>query len=63
MENKIIEVIATQGVFAILFTYLLLYILKENSKRESNYQEILKQFSDLLPDIKEDLKTIKEKID
>lgn len=34
MENEIIRMVASQGVFAIFFAYLLFYVLKENSKRE-----------------------------
>lgn len=39
MESEIFKLIATQGGFAILFSYLLFYVLKENSKREDNYQK------------------------
>lgn len=29
------------GIFAALFTFLLLYVLRENSKRESKYQNVI----------------------
>lgn len=62
MEGNIIQLLATQGAFAILFCYLLFYVLKENSKREANYQEIIKNFSDSLPDIKEDIEKLNNKL-
>ncbi|MDS0527219.1 BhlA/UviB family holin-like peptide [Clostridium sp. SHJSY1] len=57
-----IQLLATQGGFAILFCYLLFYVLKENSKREANYQEIIKNFSNSLPDIKEDIENLNNKL-
>lgn len=62
IENEIIKLIATQGAFAILFSYLLFYVLKENSKREKNYQEIIKEFSDSIPTIKNGILEIIKKI-
>ena len=62
MENEIFKLIATQGAFALLFCYLLFYTLKENSKREDNYQEIIKDLSESIPAIKEDIKEINSKI-
>ncbi|WP_310939708.1 BhlA/UviB family holin-like peptide [Clostridium sp. SHJSY1] len=61
-EENIIQLLATQGGFAILFCYLLFYVLKENSKREANYQEIIKNFSNSLPDIKEDIENLNNKL-
>ena len=62
MENEFIKLMATQGAFAILFSYLLFYVLKENSKREDKYQNIIEEFTELLPKIKEDVEDIKEKL-
>ena len=62
MENNLLEIMTTQGVFAVLFLYLLFYVLKENSKREENYQTIIKDLTQTLPDIKNDLEEIKNKI-
>nr|WP_209014010.1 BhlA/UviB family holin-like peptide [Clostridium perfringens] len=56
------KIIATQGAFALLFSYLLFYILKENSKREENYQNIIKEFTELLQIIKNDVEDIKNKL-
>lgn len=62
MESEVFKIIATQGVFAVLFCYLLFYVLKENSKREDNYQGIIKELTEILPVIKEDVEDIKKKI-
>jgi hypothetical protein len=62
MDSELFKLMATQGAFAILFSYLLFYVLKENSKREDKYQNIIEEFTELLPKIKEDVEDIKEKL-
>ena len=66
MENEIVKTIASQGAWALLFVWLLFYVLKENSKRENNYQETINKLADkisIIEDIKEDVKEIKTKVD
>ncbi|AVQ46119.1 BhlA/UviB family holin-like peptide [Clostridium botulinum] len=60
MENQILKLVATQGIFALLFSYLLFYVLKENSKREQRYQQIIERLSDYLPTIESNINVIKE---
>ncbi|WP_415287722.1 BhlA/UviB family holin-like peptide [Clostridium perfringens] len=62
MDGELFKLMATQGAFAILFSYLLFYVLKENSKREDKYQNIIEELTELLPKIKEDVEDIKEKL-
>ena len=62
MDNEILKLMATQGVFAVLFSYLLFYVLKENSNRESNYKNIVQELTELLPIIKKDVEDIKNKL-
>ncbi|MDR0880455.1 MAG: bacteriocin [Clostridioides sp.] len=65
MEKEVIQVFVSQGVFGVLFGYLLFYILKENTRREEEYQELLKFLSELVPEItvmRQDLSEIKEDI-
>ncbi|ABG87870.1 BhlA/UviB family holin-like peptide [Clostridium perfringens] len=62
MDSEMFKLIATQGAFALLFSYLLFYVLKENSKREENYQSIIKELTELLPSIKNDVEDIKNKL-
>lgn len=62
MDSELFKLMATQGAFAILFSYLLFYVLKENSKREDKYKNIIEELTELLPKIKEDVEDIKEKL-
>lgn len=57
MNPELMNFFISQGVFAVLFCYLLLYVLKENSTREAKYQDLLK---DLTEEIKQDISSIKE---
>ncbi len=65
MENELMKMLFSQGVFAVMFGYLLFYVLKENSKREGNYQEIIKELStkfNIVEDVQRDVKEIKNKV-
>lgn len=62
MEKEILELFATQGVFVIMFCYLLFYVLKENSKREANYQKMVLELTESMPEMKKDLEEIKNKV-
>ncbi len=59
METEILKLLATQGGFALLFSYLLFYVLKENSKREQDIKNNRK-VSDYLPTIENNINLIKE---
>jgi len=52
MNNELFNFLTTQGVFALLFGYLFIYVLKQNQIREENYQTIVKQLSNTLLEIK-----------
>lgn len=60
MDTDLFNFLTTQGTFALLFGYLLLYVLKQNQIREENYQKIIEQLNDALPTIKTDLEDIKK---
>ena len=62
MSSELFNFLTTQGVFALLFGYLFIYVLKQNQIREENYQTIVKQLSSTLPEIKEDLEEIKKQL-
>ena len=62
MDTDLFNFLTTQGSFALLFGYLLLYILKQNQIREENYQKIIEQLNNALPTIKTDLEDIKKMI-
>ena len=46
MKEYIFEFLAAQGIFVILFCYLLFYLLKENNRRETRYQEFIFKISE-----------------
>ena len=56
----IMNFLTTQWVFALLFGYLLLYVLKQNQIREENYQKIIQQLNNTLLEIQNDLEDIKK---
>ena len=62
MDNELFNFLTSQGIFALLFGYLLIYVLKQNQIREENYQNIIQKLSDTLPEIQNDLENIKDKI-
>lgn len=62
MNTELFNFLTSQGIFALLFGYLLLYVLKQNQIREENYQKILQQLSNTLPQIQNDLEDIKKQI-
>lgn len=72
MDTELIEVIGTQGAWALLSVALIFYILKAQEKRdelqekrELKYQEIIENMAnrlDILEDLSEDIKGIKVKM-
>ncbi len=62
MDTELFNFLTSQGIFALLFGYLLLYVLKQNQIREENYQKIIQQLSNTLPEIQNDLEDIKKQI-
>ncbi len=70
MEDKILEVASTQGIWATLTVALIFYILKNQEKRdlrqedrEKKYQEIISNLTDrfnLIEEVKRDVEEIKE---
>jgi hypothetical protein len=72
MENEIFKMAVQQGIWAMLFIFILVYVLKEQkerdekaAEREENYQSIIAKLTDRLKtidNIGEDVKEIKNKI-
>lgn len=70
MENKIVELASTQGIWAALSVALIFYILKTQEKRdirqeerEQNYQDIISKLTDkfnIVEDVKKDVEDIKD---
>lgn len=66
MEDILIQLIQSQGIWAVLFVFLLLYTIKKNDKldelqnaREQRYQELLIELTEKLAVIN----TVNEKLD
>ena len=65
MEQEIIKVAATQGLWALLFVALLFWVLRENAKREDNYQQLLLDLTGkfgILEEVQRDVGEIKQTI-
>nr|BAH29506.1 putative UviB [Clostridium botulinum] len=70
LENEILKLASSQGIWAALSVVLIFYILKAQEKRdlkqeqrEENYQSIIKNLTDnlhLIEDVKKDVKEVKE---
>ena len=63
MWQDIINIILSNGIFAILFVSLLFIQIKDSKKREEKYQEAIKKLShhlDVVEDISEDVKEMKK---
>jgi len=69
MEEKLLEMAATQGIWALLSIALIFYVLKTQEKRdlrqeerENSYRNIIESLSDklnVIDDIKSDISEIK----
>lgn len=65
MEQEILKMAASQGLWALLFVALLFWVLRENAKREANYQELLQELTNkfgILEDVKTEVNKISNKI-
>lgn len=72
MENEILKIATSQGVWAVLSVALIFYILKAQEKRdvrqedrERNYQDIISKLTDkfnIVEDVKKDVQDIKQHI-
>ena len=61
--NDVISIVVSNGVFAILFVWLFLYMLKDSKTREEKYQQTIETLTthlQTLEDVKEDLTEIKD---
>jgi predicted PurR-regulated permease PerM len=63
LEEPVIKAAAAQGVWALLAVALLFYVLRENSKREANYQSIIQNLSQRFEGIEDGLKDLNNKFE
>jgi hypothetical protein len=62
MEMEVTKYFLTQGPFALLFVWLLIYVMKTNKEREGRLHDLLDKFSDKYDVVIEELRDIKGKI-
>lgn len=63
MHKEVVGVVATQGAWALLFVYMLFYVLKNNGEREKKYQEIIENLTEqfcLVEDVQRDVREIRD---
>ncbi|WP_315109725.1 BhlA/UviB family holin-like peptide [Clostridium intestinale] len=63
MESEIVKYVITQGIFCVLFVWLLMDTRKDSKEREVKYQETIDKLASsigIIEDIKEDVEDIKE---
>ena len=66
MWSELLKEAATNGLWALLFVSLLVYLLTDSRKREAKYQEVISRLASSLEaveEIKEDIKDIKGALD
>lgn len=51
MENQIIDLIATDGIWALLFVFLLFYVLNVISKKIDAIATVLEENTDMLKEL------------
>ncbi len=65
METEIINMVISQGIFAVLFVWLFFDTRKDSKQREEKYINTIDKLTDkisIVEDIKEDVEEIKDKI-
>lgn len=65
MWEKIVNLAIQNGLFAVLFLGLLIYILKDSSKREKKYQQTIESLNrnlNIVEDIEKDVKEIRQNL-
>lgn len=65
MPDELILLVVKSGIFAVLFVYLLFYVLKDAKKREIKYQELIRDLTDKLEIVEEidsNVKTVKSRL-
>ena len=53
MENQLVQIATSQGIWAVLSVFLIFYILKAQEKRAENYQKMIFELTEELKIISE----------
>ena len=62
MDSDILRYFLTQGPFAVLFIWLLIYVMRANKERETRLHELLDKFSEKYDVIITEIRDLKERI-
>lgn len=62
MELDVLKYFLTQGPFAVLFVWLLIYVMRNNREREGRLHDILDKFSEKYDVIIDELRDLKSKV-
>lgn len=62
MPDESLNYFLTQGPFAVLFVWLLIYVMRNNRERELRLQELLDKFSDKYDVIITEIRELNKKI-
>jgi len=62
MEIDMLKYFLTQGPFAALFVWLLIYVMKTNREREGRLQDLLDKFSEKYDLIIGEIRDMKERL-
>ncbi len=58
--TELVKIIVSNGIFAVLFVYLLFYILKDSQKRENAYRKTIDELAGHLNAIEEVREEVEE---
>ncbi len=61
MESEMLKYFLTQGPFAVLFVWLLIYVMRANKEREGRLQDLLDKFSDKYDVIITEIREMKDR--
>jgi hypothetical protein len=61
MDVDLFKYAVMQGPFAVLFVWLLIYVMRNNEKRETRLQDLLDKFSEKYDVIISEIRDIKER--
>jgi hypothetical protein len=61
VETDILKYFLTQGPFAVLFVWLLIYVMRANKERENRLQALLDKFSEKYDVIITEIRDIKSR--
>ncbi|MFL1672213.1 BhlA/UviB family holin-like peptide [Paenibacillus dendritiformis] len=62
MEMDVLKYFLTQGPFALLFVWLLIYVMRANKEREGRLQDLLDKFSEKYDLIVGEIRGLKERL-